>query len=181
MKMDENEWQDMANLERDIGALFDATAPGTEDIRMGRIAARAAEGKRRPLWAIRFAAIGLTCAAIVAGVIVVGGDESKTAPSAADEKVEQTQVTQASPETVLRDEEVVVEKSFTPSQRRLAPEIDDLGEGVNDEQVRLAMGTYLDLDLDGDDLDFEDWDGGSEGLSEEELLRVTKDLLRNGS
>ena len=32
-----------------------------------------------------------------------------------------------------------------------------------------------------DDLDFDNWEGDSEGLSEEELLRATKDLLRNGS
>ena len=58
---------------------------------------------------------------------------------------------------------------------------DELGDGVNAEELRLAMGTYLDLDLEGDDLDLDNWEGDSEGLSEEELLRATKDLLRNGS
>ena len=185
MNSNGHDFEGMEELEREIGSLFDATAPELDAMQMNRIAARASESKRRNRWMIYASAFGVACAAMVA-VLVVGGGKTTSPANAVEEKVEQTHVAQVSSAPRHLQDQVVVRPaeervSESPSHRRLAPELGELGDGVNAEEVRLAMGTYLDLDLEGDDLDFDNWEGDSEGLSEEELLRATKDLLRNGS
>ena len=184
MNSNGHDFKGMEELEREIGSLFDATAPEFDPMQMNRLAARASESKGRNRWMIYASTLGVACAAMVA-VLVVGGWKTTSSSHAVEEKVEQPHVAQVSSASMHTQDEVAVlpaeeRMSVSPSQRRLPPELGELGDGVNAEEVRLAMGTYLDLDLDGDDLDFENWEGDSEGLSEEELLRATKDLLRNG-
>ena len=182
MKNVESDLTTMEELETELEGLFKSTAPEIDGAMVGRIAARAAAGKRRKPWAMRLAVIGVSCAAVLAGIVVLGGEEPASEPASSENNVPPV-VAEAETEAGMNPnvgQVLLQEQVETKNQRRLPAELTELGEGVDEHEVSLAMGTYLNMDFESEGLGFDDWDGDSQGLTEEELLQVTEDLLRNG-
>ena len=130
----------MDELEREIGSLFDATAPELDAMQANRIAARASESKRRNKWMIYASAFGVACAAMVA-VLVVGGGKTTSPANAVEETVEQTHVAQVSSALGTCKTKLwsVLLKNECQSYRATAgwPELGELGERLTPKRFGL--------------------------------------------
>jgi hypothetical protein len=189
MKNRDGHEQELERLEAEVGHLFEVSAHALDDVQLSRIAARAAEVKPRNSWLPRLMGAGALCTGLLLGVMVlnVEMDRIETQERVVAVQSVQTAVTP----TVGADNAVKRVTSLgrdakeangltAGAGQRLEPDFGDFGNDVDEDEVQLAMGTYLDIAYEGGELDFEDWDGDTEGLTEEELLQVTRDLVRNG-
>jgi hypothetical protein len=189
MKNKDGHEQELESLEGEVGHLFEVSAHALGDVQLSRIAARAAEVKPRNTWLPRLIGAGAVCTGLLLGVMVLNIERDRTMTQERVVAVQSVQTpmmpTVGADNTVKRMTSLGrdakdVNGLTAGAGQRLDPDFGDFGNDVDEDEVQLAMGTYLDIAYEGDELDFDDWDGDTEGLTEEELLQVTKDLVRNG-
>jgi hypothetical protein len=189
MKNKDGHEQETESLEAEVGHLFEVSADALGDVQLSRIAARAAAVKPRSTWLPRLVGAGAVCTGLLLGVMVLNVEMDRTITEERVVAVQsaQTEVTSkvGAEATIRRVTSLARNAKETDgltagTAQRLEPDFGDFGKDVDEDEVQLAMGTYLEMAYEGDELDFENWDGDAEGLTEEELLQMTRDLVRNG-
>lgn len=154
------------DLETDLSILFEETLPAVDDVTVARMAARAANIPASPkrlfdrwVWVAAPLAAGLALLALG-----IPGPAAEERPLS--DAVHQTASTRTVP---MRDR----------SAKRPGVEGLELEGDVDD--LTVAIGVYLDMGLDGDTLGFDGFQGEHESIGDEEMLRLTRELLRQGS
>jgi hypothetical protein len=181
MKNEERRTEDaeVAGLEMDVGALFAASSDEPNDVQLSRMAARAAsvsaEGGR--MW--RMATLGLTGAGVLALTLVLTNGDNDPSTDAPNEANVAVLAAEKEPAAVKKDPLVPIQPA-SGHTLRLPAELDEVRTEDEAGRVEVAMGTYLDMGLDGDGLGFDDWEAEGDGLSEDAMLRFMDDLVKRG-
>lgn len=181
MKNEERRTEDaeVAALEMDVGELFAASTEDPNDVQLSRMAARAASvsSEGGSLW--RMAYLGLAGAGILALTLVLATGDSDPPTDAPNEANVTVLAAEKEPPAGNNDRLVPVLPA-SGHRLRLPAELDDLRTEDQAGRVEVAMGTYLDMGLEGDGLGFDDWEAEGNGLSEDAMLRLMDDLVKRG-
>jgi hypothetical protein len=181
MKLEDkrNDDERLEQLEMDVGALFEASTEEADEVQLSRMAARAGSLGPRPWSNWHVASLGLAGAGMLALVLILtNGRESS--PSEKTQKV-QIASTDGEPDAVAAEVSALTPPPpASAGGIRLPAELAEVGTQKDAEAMNVAMATYLDMGLDGDELGFDDWEAEMDGLGEDEMLRLLDELVTRG-